>query len=97
MTSTPSIGLIGLGIMGRPMGRNLLKAGYALTVHDVDRRAVDELAAEGAIAGASPREVAAGTDVLITMLPDSPQVQRGLRRGRRGVRGPASRAGSRST
>jgi 2-hydroxy-3-oxopropionate reductase len=51
-----------------------LKAGYALTVHDVDRRAVDELVAEGAIAGASPREVAAGTDVLITMLPDSPQV-----------------------
>jgi 2-hydroxy-3-oxopropionate reductase len=74
MTATPSIGLIGLGIMGRPMGRNLLKAGYALTVHDVDRRAVDELVAEGAIAGLSPREVAAETDVLITMLPDSPQV-----------------------
>jgi 2-hydroxy-3-oxopropionate reductase len=74
MTATPSIGLIGLGIMGRPMGRNLLKAGYALTVHDVDRRAVDELVAEGATGGISPREVAAGTDVLITMLPDSPQV-----------------------
>jgi 2-hydroxy-3-oxopropionate reductase len=74
MTATPSIGLVGLGIMGRPMGRNLLKAGYALTVHDVDRRAVDELVAEGATAGASPRQVAAETDVLITMLPDSPQV-----------------------
>ena len=74
MTPTPSIGLIGLGIMGRPMARNLLKAGYALTVHDVDRRAVDELVAEGATAGSSSRQVAAETDVLITMLPDSPQV-----------------------
>ncbi len=75
MTSMPSIGLVGLGIMGRPMARNLIKAGYDLTVHDVDRRAVDELAAEGAKGGASPREVAAATDVLITMLPDSPQVR----------------------
>ena len=74
MTATPSIGLIGLGIMGRPMGRNLLKAGYPLTVHDVDRRAVDELVGDGATAGTSPRDVAAATDVLITMLPDSPQV-----------------------
>ena len=74
MTATPSIGLIGLGIMGRPMGRNLLKAGYALTVHDVDRRAVDELVGDGATAGTSPRDVAVATDVLITMLPDSPQV-----------------------
>ncbi len=72
--TTPSIGLVGLGIMGRPMGRNLMKAGYPLTVHDVDRRAVDELVAEGATAGTSPRQVAAETDVLITMLPDSPQV-----------------------
>jgi len=74
MTAAPSIGLIGLGIMGRPMGRNLLKAGYALTVHDVDRRAVDELVGDGATAGTSPRDVAVATDVLITMLPDSPQV-----------------------
>ena len=75
METTPSIGLIGLGIMGRPMARNLMKAGYALVVHDVVRGAVDELVAEGAVAGASPREVAAATDVLITMLPDSPQVR----------------------
>ncbi|MCU0506535.1 MAG: 2-hydroxy-3-oxopropionate reductase [Chloroflexi bacterium] len=74
MTATPSIGLVGLGIMGRPMGRNLLKAGYVLTVHDVDRGAVDELVVEGATAGTSPRQVAEATDVLITMLPDSPQV-----------------------
>jgi 2-hydroxy-3-oxopropionate reductase len=72
---TPTLGLIGLGIMGRPMGRNLLKAGYRLVVHDVVRSAVDDLAAEGAIPAASPRELAAAADVLITMLPDSPQVR----------------------
>jgi 2-hydroxy-3-oxopropionate reductase len=71
----PTLGLIGLGIMGRPMGRNLMKAGYSLVVHDVVRAAVDELAAEGARPAASPREVAAATDVLITMLPDSPEVE----------------------
>jgi len=75
METTPTIGLIGLGIMGRPMARNLLKAGYALVVHDVNRAAVDELVAEGATAGTSPSGVAAAVDVLITMLPDSPQVR----------------------
>jgi 2-hydroxy-3-oxopropionate reductase len=57
------------------MGRNLLKAGYPLVVHDVDRGGVDELAAEGARPAASPREVAAACDVLVTMLPDSPEVE----------------------
>lgn len=71
----PRVGLIGLGIMGRPMGRNLLKAGFELIVHDVNRDAVAELAAEGATAATSSREVAAACDVLITMLPDSPEVQ----------------------
>jgi 2-hydroxy-3-oxopropionate reductase len=75
METTPTIGLIGLGIMGRPMARNLLKAGYGLVVHDVNRAAVEELVTEGATAGTSPREVAAAVDVLITMLPDSPQVR----------------------
>jgi 2-hydroxy-3-oxopropionate reductase len=75
METTPTIGLIGLGIMGRPMARNLLKAGYALVVHDVNRAAVEELVTAGAVAGGSPREVAAAVDVLITMLPDSPQVR----------------------
>ena len=74
MDAKPTIGLIGLGIMGRPMARNLLKAGFGLTVHDVNRAAVDELVAEGATAGASARGVASSTDVLITMLPDSPDV-----------------------
>jgi 2-hydroxy-3-oxopropionate reductase len=57
------------------MARNLLAAGYELTVLDIISAPMDELAAEGATAGTSPREVAAGTDVLITMLPDSPQVE----------------------
>ena len=62
MDAKPSLGLIGLGIMGRPMARNLLRAGYALTVHDVDRAAVDDLAAEGALPATSPRSVAEATE-----------------------------------
>jgi 6-phosphogluconate dehydrogenase (decarboxylating) len=54
MATAPSIGLIGLGIMGRPMARNLLRAGYRLVVHDTNRAAVDELVAEGAAAGTTP-------------------------------------------
>ncbi len=72
---TPTIGLIGLGIMGKPMARNLRRAGYPLIVHDVVSTVVDELVAEGANSAGSPREVAAACDVLITMLPDSPQVR----------------------
>jgi 2-hydroxy-3-oxopropionate reductase len=75
MDTKPTIGLIGLGIMGRPMAGNLLKAGYPLIVHDVTRAAVNDLVAEGATAGTSPRQVAEAVDVLITMLPDSPQVR----------------------
>jgi 2-hydroxy-3-oxopropionate reductase len=68
------IGFIGLGIMGKPMARNLLKAGYALVVHNRSRAAVEALASEGAQAASSPKEVAAQSDVVITMLPDSPDV-----------------------
>lgn len=75
MDNEPSLGLIGLGIMGRPMARNLLKAGYRLTVLDIDASAVAALAADGATPGTAPAQVAASTDVLITMLPDSPQVR----------------------
>jgi 2-hydroxy-3-oxopropionate reductase len=74
-TTKPTIGFIGLGIMGAPMARNLMAAGYALTVLDVVKPAMDALVAEGATAGSTPRQVAADTDVLVTMLPDSPQVQ----------------------
>ncbi|MDQ3540618.1 MAG: NAD(P)-binding domain-containing protein, partial [Chloroflexota bacterium] len=73
---TKQIGLIGLGIMGKPMARNLVKAGYTLIVHNRSQGAVDELVAEsGAITSAStPREVAAHVKTVITMLPDSPDV-----------------------
>jgi 2-hydroxy-3-oxopropionate reductase len=69
------IGFIGLGIMGRPMARNLLKAGYSLVVHSRSRGPVDEIAGAGAKVGTSPRDVAAQSDVLITMLPNSPDVE----------------------
>lgn len=69
------IGFIGLGIMGRPMARNLIKAGYSLVVHSRSRGPVDEIVKAGATAAGSPREVAAQCDVLITMLPNSPDVE----------------------
>ena len=69
------IGFIGLGIMGRPMAKNLVKAGHSLLVHDIIRDPVDELVKAGAKAGASPRDVAAQSDILITMLPNSPEVE----------------------
>jgi 2-hydroxy-3-oxopropionate reductase len=69
------IGFIGLGIMGKPMARNLLKAGYPLVVHNRSRASVEELSREGARAAGSPQEVAQGSDVVITMLPDSPDVE----------------------
>ncbi len=69
------IGLIGIGIMGRPMGHNLLKAGYPLVAHNRSRAPVDELVAAGATAARSPREVVERSEVVISMLPDSPEVQ----------------------
>jgi 2-hydroxy-3-oxopropionate reductase len=69
------IGFIGLGIMGKPMAKNLLKAGYSLVVHSRSRGPVDELVKAGATAAASPRDVAAQCEVLITMLPNSPEVE----------------------
>jgi 2-hydroxy-3-oxopropionate reductase len=69
------IGFIGLGIMGRPMARNLLKAGYSLVVHSRSQGPVDEIVKAGATAAASPKDVAAQCDVLVTMLPNSPDVE----------------------
>lgn len=71
----PPVGFIGLGIMGKPMARNLIKAGYSLVVHNRSRAAVDELSQEGAKPAVSSREVAARSEILITMLPDSPDVE----------------------
>ena len=71
----PTIGFIGLGVMGKPMARNLLKVGYPLVVHNHSREPVEELAAEGAEPAFSPAEVASRSELIITMLPDSPDVE----------------------
>ncbi|MGD2040190.1 MAG: NAD(P)-binding domain-containing protein, partial [Anaerolineae bacterium] len=67
--SKPKIGFIGLGIMGRPMAKNLLKAGYQLVVHNRSRSPVRELVAAGAEEAFSPKEVVQKSQVVITMLP----------------------------
>jgi len=69
------IGFVGLGIMGKPMAKNLLKAGYQLVVYDIVSAAVKEVAAAGAEAASSAKEVAQKTDIVITMLPNSPHVK----------------------
>lgn len=69
------IGFIGLGIMGKPMSKNLLKAGYSLVVLDNNPVAVAELVAAGAEKADSPKAIAAQSDIIITMLPNSPQVK----------------------
>lgn len=70
MTSK-DIGFVGLGIMGRPMAKNLIKAGYSVTVFDVIGTNVEQVVTEGASAASSAKEVAANTPVVITMVPDS--------------------------
>lgn len=70
-----AIGFVGLGIMGRPMARNLRKAGHPLVVHNRSKGPVDELVGAGARAAGSARAVAEQVDLLITMLPNSPDVE----------------------
>lgn len=81
-----TVGFIGLGAMGKPMARNLIKAGFRLTVHNRSRGAVDELVELGATAADSPAAAAGASDVVITMLPDSPDVE-SVVFGREGVLG----------
>jgi 2-hydroxy-3-oxopropionate reductase len=69
------IGFIGLGVMGKPMALNLIKAGYSLVVFDINPEPVRELILKGAKKGTSPVQIGAQCDVIITMLPDSPQVE----------------------
>jgi len=69
------IGFVGLGIMGLPMSKNLLKAGHELVVFDIAGEPMDEAAAAGARKGASSAEVAAASNIIITMLPDGPDVE----------------------
>lgn len=70
------VGYIGLGLMGKSIARNILKAGFPLLVHNRSQAAVDELVAEGAQAATSPAEVAAKVDVIFTNLPDTPDVEK---------------------
>ncbi len=70
------IGFIGLGIMGKPMARNLLKAGYQLIVFDINADAIKELVKDGAKEGKSSCDVASRCEVIITMLPNSPDVKK---------------------
>jgi len=70
-----TVGFIGLGIMGKPMAKNLIEAGHELVVYNRTQAKAEELAGDGATVAGSPREVAEQSDVIITMLPDSPQVE----------------------
>jgi 2-hydroxy-3-oxopropionate reductase len=69
------IGFVGLGIMGNPMAKNLLKAGYSLTVYDIVSEKIEDVVTAGAAAGASSKEVAEKSEIVITMLPNSPEVK----------------------
>ncbi len=70
------VGYIGLGLMGKSIARNILKAGFPLTVHNRSQSAVDELIAEGAKSASSPKELAEQVDIIFTNLPDSPDVEK---------------------
>jgi 2-hydroxy-3-oxopropionate reductase len=69
------VGLVGLGIMGRPMAKNLLKGGFEVTVHSRTRAKVEELQQAGARGAASPAEVASSSELVVIMVPDSPDVE----------------------
>jgi len=73
--SKPKIGFIGIGIMGLPMAQNLIKADYPLIAYDLNKQALETLVAEGAQKGESCAQVASNCDIIITMLPNSPDVQ----------------------
>ncbi len=70
------VGYIGLGLMGKSIARNILKAGFPVIVNNRSRPAVDELIAEGATEGKSPAEIASQVDVVFTNLPDTPDVEK---------------------
>lgn len=79
-----AIGFIGLGVMGKPMSANLINAGYSLTVYDIRNAPLEEVVRIGARKGENPANVAANSEVIITMLPDSPQVEEAVL-GKNGV------------
>ena len=69
------VGFVGLGIMGKPMARNLIKAGHQLSVYDIVPDNVTELVASGAVACKSAKDVASRSEATITMVPDGPEVE----------------------
>ena len=69
------VGFVGLGVMGKHMARNLMRAGYDLTVYDINSQAMEQVVADGAKAALDIRSLAAQSNVLITMVPNSPQVK----------------------
>jgi 2-hydroxy-3-oxopropionate reductase len=69
------VGFVGLGIMGKPMARNLMQAGYELVVHNRTTEKAEKLASKGATAAGSPREVAEESGIVVTMLPGPPEVE----------------------
>ena len=69
------VGFIGLGVMGAPMALNILKKGHTLVVYDRSQQAIDQLVRAGAVAARSPREVGAGSDIVVTMLPEPQHVE----------------------
>jgi 2-hydroxy-3-oxopropionate reductase len=81
---TETVGFIGLGVMGRPMAKHILDKGYTVVVYNRSRPAIDELVSAGALAADSPSDVARRATVIITMLPDTPDVEAVLT-GTRGV------------
>jgi 2-hydroxy-3-oxopropionate reductase len=85
-----TVGFIGLGLMGKPMARNLLKKGHSVIAHSRSRGPVDELVKEGAVAASSAAEVAKQAAFIITMLPDGPDVEKVLE-GQDGVFGAMSK------
>ena len=75
MIAKPVVGFIGLGIMGKPMSRNLLQAGYPLVVYTRTKAKIEDMVKEGAQGATTPQEVGEKSEIVITMLPDSPQVE----------------------
>jgi 2-hydroxy-3-oxopropionate reductase len=86
------VGFIGLGIMGKPMSRNLIKAGHQVVVYDIAPESVAAIAAAGASAGTSAKDVAARSDITITMVPDGPEVEAAILGSEGALEGAASGA-----
>ena len=78
MTTNAKVGFVGLGVMGKSMARNIMKAGFPLAVHNRSRPPVEELVAAGARDGGSPAGVAAASDIICLCVPDTPDVEKVL-------------------